>query len=451
MTMFTILIHDRDRKAAEARDVQLDRQGRSILLATSIDEVMVHLAATPPDLVVAAPLPRGELLGLLEAVRNHGSAPVLAMLAADRDDEAAAFLRQGGDSFLTAPVTPEVLALTVDRLECRQQEARELAVLRFAGVRSGIPPFVGESRQARSVRAFIDAVGVEKGPVLIAGEWGSGKALAGRWIHARSARAGEPFIRYNCSGIPGMDIDAALFGTETDGPGNGPRCGIVEMARGGTVLLEEVDAMGLLQQERLAGVMKGGRYCRRDGRAKLPFDVRIIATTSRDPETLVERGELDPVLFGLLQENSLFLPPLRERREDILPLVFHFIDRYNLEFGRRIAGLSKLVERLLLEYPWPGNIREMRNVIERAVILGGADLLYLEHLPLELFAKAGPVSPASFTCRLPTAGVDIEEVEKELIRQALEVSNGNQSRAARKLNLGIDAFRYRMKKFGFLK
>jgi DNA-binding NtrC family response regulator len=248
-----------------------------------------------------------------------------------------------------------------------------------------------------------------------------------------------------------MDLDAELFGAEADGATAAPLRGVLEVARGGTVLLEEIDAMGLLQQERLAGVMQGGRYCRRDGQTRLPFDVRIMATTCRDPETLLERGEMDPTLYGLLQENTLFLPPLRERREDILPLVSHFIERYNREFGRRIVGLSKLVERLLLEYPWPGNVQEVRNVMERAVILGGADLLYLEHLPLELFAKAGPVSPASFTCRLPSSGVDIEEVEKELIRQALEVSNGNQSRAARKLNLGIDAFRYRMKKFGFLK
>jgi DNA-binding NtrC family response regulator len=153
-----------------------------------------------------------------------------------------------------------------------------------------------------------------------------------------------------------------------------------------------------------------------------------------------------------LQVIPIFLPPLRERKEDILLLANHFIKVYCTEFNKQVSGISKMAEKLLVDYNWPGNIRELKNVLERAIILGSEDTLLMEHLPQEITAKSPPAAGASMAVfKLPPEGVDIEEVEKELIRQALEVTDWNQSKAAKKLNLGIDAFRYRMKKFGFLK
>jgi DNA-binding NtrC family response regulator len=311
---------------------------------------------------------------------------------------------------------------------------------------------MGQSRSVRIIRSIIETAAADVSPVLLEGEQGVGKALAARWIHATSRRGNRPFMRVVCSGKTDIALDAELFGAEGSEDGEVPvQRGALELAQGGTVLLEEVECMGQLLQERLAGVMTAGRFCRQGGARPMALDVRFMAASCHDLELRVADESFDADLFRQFQGTALHIPPLRERREDILPLIFHFIDQYNKEFGRQVVGLSKLVERLLMEYPWPGNVREARNVMERAVILGGAELLYLEHLPLELFAKAAPVSPATFTCRLPSAGVDIEEVEKELIRQALDVSNNNQSKAARKLGLGIDAFRYRMKKHGFLK
>jgi DNA-binding NtrC family response regulator len=452
MTMLTILIHDGNQAHCQRLAADPSQEERRVLTARDADELIRQLCSSAPDLILIGHIPGQGLLDLLARIRLYDSdSPVLGIFAPERMKEMAPFLRNGGDGCLVSPVDADLFSLTVERLGLRQQQARELAWLRIAHSQAAPPALIGESRQTRSLRSFIDSAGAEDGPVLIAGEKGAGKALAAQLIHLHSPRAQGPFLRFNCSAAADRDLDVELFGSDGSDGGTIHRKGIFELARGGTVLLEDIDTLAILQQERLAGIMAAGCYCRRDGQQRLPFQVRVIAATSRDPETLLERGELEPSLYGLLQGSTLFIPPLRERTEDILPLVFHFMERYNHEFGRNIGGLSKLVERLLLEYPWPGNIREMRNVMERAVILGGADLLYLEHLPLELFAKAGPVSPASFTCRLPSSGVDIDEVEKELIRQALEVTNGNQSRAARKLNLGIDAFRYRMKKFGFLK
>jgi two-component system, NtrC family, response regulator AtoC len=156
-------------------------------------------------------------------------------------------------------------------------------------------------------------------------------------------------------------------------------------------------------------------------------------------------------LYYRLQVIPIFLPSLRERKEDILVLANHFIEMYTKEFNKPTKGISAMAEKLLVEYNWPGNIRELKNVIERAIILGNDDNLLLENLPLEIVAKASQMTVPMATFKLPPEGIDIEEVERELIKQSLEITDWNQSKAAKKLNLGIDAFRYRMKKFGFLK
>jgi transcriptional regulator with PAS, ATPase and Fis domain len=181
-------------------------------------------------------------------------------------------------------------------------------------------------------------------------------------------------------------------------------------------------------------------------------DVRIISATNKELLKSIEEKTFRNDLYYRLQVIPIFLPSLRERKEDIIPLATHFIKMYNKDFNKKVQGIAGMAERIMTDYSWPGNIRELKNVIERAIILGNDDTLLLEHLPLELVAKTTPQPGAPVSSfRLPPEGIDIEQVEKELIRQALEVVEWNQSKAAKMLNLGIDAFRYRMKKFGFLK
>ena len=192
---------------------------------------------------------------------------------------------------------------------------------------------------------------------------------------------------------------------------------------------------------------------RRIGGAKvISVDVRIISATNRDLLRAIEEKSFRNDLYYRLQVIPIFLPALRERREDIIQLANFFIETFNKEFNKQVKNISNMAEKLLIEYNWPGNIRELKNVIERAIILGSDDTLLFENLPLEIIAKTSAPSSVSLTTfKLPPEGVDIEEVEKELIKQSLEITDWNQSKAAKKLNLGIDAFRYRMKKFGFLK
>jgi two-component system, NtrC family, response regulator AtoC len=294
----------------------------------------------------------------------------------------------------------------------------------------------------------------EAATVLIQGESGTGKELVAKWIHYKSNRAEKPFMAINCAAVPATLLESELFGHEkgafTDAKAT--KKGLFELADGGTVFLDEIGDMEMGMQAKLLRFLEDRTFRRIGGSKVIPVDVRIISATNKDLLKAIEEKDFRNDLYYRLQVIPIFLPPLRERRDDIVSLARHFIDTYNREFGKHVKGLSTAAEKLLTDYHWAGNIRELKNVIERAIILGNEEVLSVDHLPLEITSHApAPVSTSTVTFKLPPEGVDIEEVEKELIRQALENNEWNQSKAAKKLNLGVDAFRYRMKKFGFLK
>jgi transcriptional regulator with PAS, ATPase and Fis domain len=272
-------------------------------------------------------------------------------------------------------------------------------------------------------------------------------------IHYESLRSDKPFLAINCAAVPATLLESELFGHEkgafTDAKTT--KKGLFELADGGTVFLDEIGDMEMGMQAKLLRFLEERAFRRIGGSRVIEVDVRIISATNKDLLKAIEEKTFRNDLYYRLQVIPIYLPPLRERREDIIPLATYFIENYNREFNKNVTGISKMAEKLLVDYSWPGNIRELKNVIERALILGNDELLMIEHLPLEIVAKTATATTQVFAYKLPPEGVDIEEVERDLIRQALETSDGNQSKAAKKLNLGIDAFRYRMKKFGYLK
>jgi transcriptional regulator with PAS, ATPase and Fis domain len=254
--------------------------------------------------------------------------------------------------------------------------------------------------------------------------------------------------------VPATLLESELFGHDkgafTDAKTT--KKGLFELADGGTVFLDEIGDMEMGMQAKLLRFLEDRSFRRIGGGRVYTVDVRIISATNKDLQKSIEDKSFRNDLYYRLQVIPIFLPSLRERKEDIIPLANHFIGLYNKDFNKRVQGINEAAGRILTEYSWPGNVRELKNVIERAIILGNDDALLLEHLPLEIVNKVSPeYSPSGSPFRLPPEGIDIEEVERELIRQALEVSEWNQSKAAKKLSLGVDAFRYRMKKFGFLK
>jgi transcriptional regulator with PAS, ATPase and Fis domain len=307
----------------------------------------------------------------------------------------------------------------------------------------------------QSILAMMDKVAKsEAATVLVQGESGTGKELVAKWIHYKSNRADKPFMAINCAAVPATLLESELFGHEkgafTDAKAT--KKGLFELADGGTVFLDEIGDMEMGMQAKLLRFLEDRTFRRIGGAKVTSVDVRIISATHKDLVKAIEVRDFRNDLYYRLQVIPIFLPPLRERREDILPLAKHFIDTYRREFAKQVSGISQTAERLLVDYHWPGNIRELKNVIERAIILGNEETLSVDHLPLEITSRAATAAvTALVTFKLPPEGIDIEAVEKELIRQALENNDWNQSKAAKKLNLGVDAFRYRMKKFGFLK
>jgi len=226
---------------------------------------------------------------------------------------------------------------------------------------------------------------------------------------------------------------------------------LFEIADGGTVFLDEIGDMPLSIQAKLLRVLEDRVFRRVGGTKDIHADVRIVSATNKDLLTAIAEKTFRNDLYYRLQVIPIMLTPLRERRADILPLTRSFIESFNQEFGKSVKSISPQAEAFLLGYDWPGNVRELRNVIERAIILESDEIMQLEHLPREMISKTSPAeSTPSLSFNLPAEGIDIEDVERELINQALLATDGNQSKAAKKLSLGIDAFRYRMKKFKLL-
>jgi Nif-specific regulatory protein len=309
---------------------------------------------------------------------------------------------------------------------------------------------VGASPTMQDVYRLVERVLSTTATVLITGESGTGKELIARVIHYQGPRANGPMIAVNCAAIPETLLEAELFGYEK-GAFTGAaqrKPGRFELAAGGTLLLDEIAEMSPTLQAKLLRVLQDKRFERVGGTETLQTDARIIASTNQDLERLIAEGKFRRDLYYRLNVYPIPLPPLREREADIMPLALHFLKKYSDELGKEVDGLSREAGRLLLRYSWPGNIRELENVIERAVILCQGKTVTPEELPLAL--RGQPKSPVwnSETFRLPPEGISLWELEKELIRQALDQARHNKSQAAKLLGLSRTQLRTRLKHFG---
>jgi transcriptional regulator with PAS, ATPase and Fis domain len=323
----------------------------------------------------------------------------------------------------------------------------------------------------------------EASTVLIQGESGTGKDLIAKAIHYDSVRADKPFVAINCSAIPETLMEAELFGHErgafTDAKAQ--KKGLFEVADGGDLFLDEIGEMSTYLQAKLLRVLEDQTIRRIGGIKDLGVDVRVIAASNRDLEQGVREGAFRQDLFYRLSIIPIFIPPLRHRKEDVLPLVDFFIERYNFRFRKGLRGITPEARNLLLAYDWPGNVRELKNAIERAMILEEADYIRPTYLPIQVTgqpqsyenltpvaipdcvpAESQPLVTTTATSwhplasgrmipvlELPKQGTSLEEVERELVGLALKQTGGNQTHAAKLLDISRDALRYKMKKFGF--
>ena len=452
-----ILVVDDEHLIRWSLEQNLKKQGYEVLTAGSGEDALKQIREDQPDLVLLdVQLPGINGLQVLEKIKEADEEIVVIMVTAQGALETAVTaMRLGAYDYINKPFNLEEMAIVIKKALETSDLRREVASLRSEHKKFGPPNIIGTSRHMSNVMDMMGKVAKsEASTVLIQGESGTGKELVAKWIHFASSRAEKTFVAINCAAVPSTLLESELFGHEkgsfTDA--KAMKKGLFELADGGTVFLDEIGDMEVGMQAKLLRFLEDRSFRRIGGTKSISVDVRIISATNKDLIKAIEDKSFRNDLYYRLQVIPIYLPPLRERKDDILLLAQHFIEYFNKEFNKGVKGISSMAEKMLLDYSWPGNIRELKNVMERAIILGSEDTLLLEHLPLEIVAKSvAATPPTTTTFKLPPEGVDIEEVEKELIRQSLESSDWNQSKAAKKLNLGIDAFRYRMKKFGFLK
>jgi len=456
MKLNKILVVDDEHLIRWSLEQNLKKQGYEVVMAGTGEDALQMVREQQPDLVLLdIQLPGISGIEVLEKIKDFDDDIIVIMLTAHGGLETAVnAMRIGAYDYVSKPFNLDELSIIIKKSLENSDLKQEVVRLR-SETKKSVPNIIGSSQQTKYLMEVLEKVAKsEASTVLVQGESGTGKELVAKWIHYSSNRAEKPFIAINCAAVPATLLESELFGHEkgafTDAKAT--KKGLFELADGGTVFLDEIGDMEMGMQAKLLRFLEDRSFRRIGGARVYTVDVRIISATNKDLQKSIEEKSFRNDLYYRLQVIPIFLTPLRERKEDVIALATHFVEMYNKDFSKKVQGIAGMAERMLLDYSWPGNVRELKNVIERAIILGNDETLLLEHLPLEIVARATPPGGAPTAAfRLPPEGIDIEEVEKELIRQALEITEWNQSKAAKKLNLGIDAFRYRMKKFGYLK
>jgi two-component system, NtrC family, response regulator AtoC len=408
---------------------------------------------------------------VLEKLKQAGETCRIIMMTADPQlDDVKAALRLGAYDFISKPINFEELGVTLQNaLEAGALRSEVESLRGEVRRRAAYHDVIGVSRKITDLMRFVYKVAAsEATTILIQGESGTGKDLVAKAIHYRSNRAERPFVAINCSAIPETLMEAELFGHEkgafTDA--KAMKKGLFEVADSGTLFLDEIGELSPLLQAKLLRVLEDQVIRRVGGVRDIQVDVRVIAASNRDLEREVREGRFRQDLFYRLAIIAIYLPALRERKEDVIPLVEFFLAHYNRKFRKSIQGLTEETKRLLLDYSWPGNVRELKNAMERAMILEEGNLLKPEDLPSPLANGSSGPSLAESTGAVPTAGTSapgkrrlpslsipeggtsLEDVEHALVELALQQSHGNQIKAAKLLDISRDALRYKMKKFG---
>jgi DNA-binding NtrC family response regulator len=421
--------------------------------------VVDKIAAWLPDVVLLdLKLPSITGLDILEKIKTNQIDTQVVMLTSDDHVETAIkCMKLGAADYLTKPFNIDEVKIVVNNIVEKKSLKSEVSYLRRFYSEAFRKDIIGESPSMAELKQKAEKIALSNvSMVLITGESGTGKELVARYIHSimydESAKGFAPFIAINCTALPETLLESELFGYEkgafTDAKAE--KKGIFELAHGGTILLDEIGDMKPNLQGKLLRVLEERTIRRIGGQKEIPIEVTVIATTNRNLSEAVDRGEFRMDLFYRLNIFALSLPPLRERKEDIPLLAQHYLTHFTSQYKNKvIKGFSPKVEQMMYSYRWPGNVREMKNVIERIVVLETSELIMPEQLPREMLGQAVPPPPqTSARFVIPEAGISLDELERDLITQALERAKNNKTVAAKLLNITYDSLRYQIKKFG---
>ena len=462
MTRGRVLIVDHENLVCWSLAKLLKKNGHQFEIANSGEAARIKLKSFNPDLVILdLSLPDMDGLELLQEIKGERETlPVIVMTACYHSTLAFQTFSLGAEDYIGKPFNLDMVEQSIEKIYVKKNLAK-----------NNTPPqgklrkkyqqdqLVGNCPSMVELFKTINACAKNDcKTILILGESGTGKELVARAIHDQSARKDAPMVEVNCASIPDNLLENELFGHEKGAYTDAGtiEVGVFELAEGGTVFLDEIGDMPLNMQTKILKVIENRRFRRLGGQENIEVDIRIIAATNQDLPQMVEDGRFRGDLFYRLNMMCLTLKPLRKRKKCMPSLVEYFIDRLNDEYGRSVEGISSDALRLLMSYDWPGNVRELRNAVERAMMLEKGNILSVDHFCQESRAQKlssedctyGCSVPVTSTIILPPEGINIEDVEKEYIRQALVRFDGNQTKAAKCLGLSLDTLRYRRKKFG---
>jgi len=467
----TVLVVDDDPTQRRLIQAVLDREGYAVVHAESGGEAIDRLTKGGGADVVLLDLVMPGLSGLeaLAEMRTAGvTTPVIVLTANGGIETVVRAMQAGAQDFFVKPVGPERLLVGVrNALQMTQLTAEIGRLKKRATGRSSFDDMVGDSEPMRMVKALGQRAAKSSIPVLITGESGVGKEVIARALHGASDRAGKPFVAVNCGALPANLVESILFGHEKGAftGAHEKHAGKFVEANGGTLFLDEIGELPLDMQVKLLRALQEGEVDPVGGKRPVKVDVRIVSATNRDPAQQVKEGAFREDLFYRLNVFPIEAPALRERREDIPPLVDHFIARFNVEEGKRVTGCSAETLALLQGYDWPGNVRQLENAVYRALVLADAPLLQPHDfpaisgvaVPLTAPPARSPTAPASGAATTgahpahddpasPDSPVRItderghvrtlEQIERDLIQHAIEVYSGHMSEIARRLGIG---------------
>jgi len=445
-----VLILDDDDLIRDVLGQRLEARGFDVVTAATLAEARERVADETPDVALLdVQLPDGESTDSLLPELVEDDVPCILITAHGTVTSAVQALRSGASDYIEKPFSVDRLEATLRSTLDRTRLRREVRALRRRSPLAGT--VVGSSPAMTEVMELVRKIApAGSATVLVTGETGSGKGVLARAVHELSPRSDQPFVNVTCSALAETLMESELFGHEkgafTDA--RTMKRGLVEVANGGTLFLDEIGELSPAVQSKLLRFIEEKAFRRVGGTRDMTVDVRVVAATNRDLEREVAEGRFREDLYYRLRVLPIEVPPLRHRASDIAPLARHFLDTFNRELGKRVDEIDPEAMELLEAHPWPGNVRELRNAIERAVLLTDGTRLTPDALPPDLRGGGARTDTPSELPNFGSDGLDLEELEERLLREALRRAEGNQSEAGRMLGLSRHQVRNRLQKYG---
>ncbi len=451
-----ILVADDEKSMREFLDIMLKKEGYKVALASNGEEVLKLIEKDIFDLaLVDIRMPKLDGISALKRIKSFSPETIVIIITAYASaDTAIKAMKEGAYDYITKPFKIEEIKLIIkNALEKKQLQTENILLKQVVRDRYHFENIIGQSSKMLELYDLMEKVAPTKTNILITGESGTGKELVAKAIHYNSPRKDKPFVTLNCGAIPESLIESELFGhmkgAFTDAITT--KKGLFEVADEGTIFLDEISELPLMMQVKLLRVLQDKEFKRVGGTEDIRVDVRIISATNKDLEVAVREKQFREDLFYRLNVIQIKLPTLRERKEDIAALTKHFLKRYAEDLGKPITGISPEALRILVQYDYPGNVRELQNIIERAVALETAQELTPQNLTSYLDDQL-PQKKGALHLDLPSEGIDLEKVvedlERTLLLKALDRTKGIKKKAADLLHINFRSMRYRLEKYG---